>query len=91
MQVNAQYAEKHLADLLSAVDAGQEVEISRPDKPLVKLVVSNVPAFVTSGAERVLGAGSGELRIPSDEEWKALDKELESAMLDSPLTTTGEI
>jgi antitoxin (DNA-binding transcriptional repressor) of toxin-antitoxin stability system len=91
MQVNVQYAEEHLPDLLSAVDAGQEVEISRPDKPSVKLVASGAPASVKQTGKRVLGAGRGELRIPSDEEWESLDKELERAMLDSPLTTTGKI
>ena len=84
MQVDLQYAEAHLADLVSAVDAGQEVEIARPDKAMLKLVVSHAPAAKQTGS-RILGAGRGELRVPSDEEWKLMDKELAHQMNDSPL------
>jgi antitoxin (DNA-binding transcriptional repressor) of toxin-antitoxin stability system len=90
VQVSLQYAEEHFSALASAVDNGQEVEISRPDKPTLKLIVSRVPS-IQQIAPRILGAGTGELRIPSEEEWRAMDKELERAMLDSPLTTSGEI
>jgi hypothetical protein len=34
---------------------------------------------------RILGAGRGEMRVPSDEEWRAMDKQLERLMNDSPL------
>ena len=84
VQVNLQYAEEHLADLVSAVDNGQEVEISRPNRPTLKLIVSNDPAVPKSGP-RILGAGRGELRVPSEEEWKSMDKELERQMNDSSL------
>ncbi len=85
MQVNLQYAEEHLADLGDAVDAGQEVEISRPNKPSLKLVVSSTPAPVQETGQRILGAGRGELRVPSWEEWKAMDKELADQINNSPL------
>jgi antitoxin (DNA-binding transcriptional repressor) of toxin-antitoxin stability system len=85
MQVNLKYAEEHFADLASAVDSGQEVEIARPDKPTLKLVVSNAPSDAKKPGKRILGAGRGELRVPSVEEWKAMDKELEHQMNDSPL------
>jgi antitoxin (DNA-binding transcriptional repressor) of toxin-antitoxin stability system len=90
MQVNLQYAEEHFTDLVSAADSGQEVEISRPDKPALKLVVSKATAPVLKDGMRVLGAGIGELRVPSEEEWRAMDREMEREMLDAPLTT-GEI
>ncbi len=54
MKVSAQYAETHLSDLISAADNGEVVEIARPDKPTLKLVVStpvsppNRPAAVSS-------------------------------------------
>ena len=84
VQVNLQYAEEHLADLASAVDNGQEVEISRPNGPTLKLIVSNVPS-ARKTAPRILGAGRGELRVPSEEEWRSMDRELERQMNDSSL------
>lgn len=90
MHVNFQYAEEHFAELAKAVDEGQIVEISRPEKPALKLVMSNVLAPQKRTGKRILGAGRGELRIPSDEEWAAVDKELERDMLDSPLVSGEE-
>ena len=90
MQVNLQYAEEHLAELANAADKGEVVEISRPDKPALKLVVSNSPSRQERMGKRILGAGRGELRIPSDEEWAAMDKELEREMLDRPLVSGEE-
>jgi antitoxin (DNA-binding transcriptional repressor) of toxin-antitoxin stability system len=40
MQVSLQYAAENLADLASAIDSGEEVEISRPEKPPLKLTIS---------------------------------------------------
>jgi antitoxin (DNA-binding transcriptional repressor) of toxin-antitoxin stability system len=91
MQVSLQYAKEHFADLVSAADSGQDVEISRPDKPALKLVISKATAPVLKDGMRILGAGVGELRIPSEEEWRAMDLEMEREMLDAPLTTSGEI
>jgi hypothetical protein len=31
------------------------------------------------------------MRVPSWDEWKAMDKEMEREMLDAPLMTTGEV
>jgi antitoxin (DNA-binding transcriptional repressor) of toxin-antitoxin stability system len=71
MQVNLQYAEEYFADLAAAVDSGQVVEIARADKPMLKLVVSQVPASKRA-TPRILGTGMGMLRIPSREEWRAM-------------------
>lgn len=73
MQVNFKYAEEHFADIASAAYDGQEVEIARPDKPTLKLIVSNAPPAVKEAGERILGAGRGELRVPSVDEWKGMD------------------
>ena len=80
MKVNVQYAEAHLADLASAVDNGEEVEITRPDKPALRLVVSTTAKASLQKGPRILGAGRGEMRVPSDEDWLAMDKELERMM-----------
>ena len=93
MKVSAKYAQEHFADILSAADNGEEVEIARPNKPTLKLIVS--PALPASlhqpTGRRILGAGVGEVRVPSDEEWQAMDKEIEHLMCDAPLTTNGHI
>ena len=72
MQVDIHYAEEHLSALAAAVDAGQEIEISRPNKPVLKLVISQSQAVAGKSGQRVLGAGVGELRVPSREEFHAL-------------------
>jgi antitoxin (DNA-binding transcriptional repressor) of toxin-antitoxin stability system len=100
MKVNVQYAETHFAELASSAARGEEVEVALPDGPTLKLVVSN-PALVPAkkngkrilGAGRgdrinrkhLLGAGEGLITLPTDEEWAAMDKEIEDLMLNSPL------
>jgi hypothetical protein len=51
------------------------VEIARAEKPALRLVVSPAQAAETPKGKRILGAGRGELRVPSDEEWEEIDKE----------------
>ena len=74
MKVSAQYAAEHFDDLALAVDNGESVEIARPDKPALHLV-RTVVSEATNLGPRVLGAGRGELRVPSEEEWAEMDKE----------------
>ena len=80
MQVNLQYAEEHLADLVSAVDAGQEVEISRPDKPSLKLVVSErlsePKKFDRTG---MIGSGKGQIWVADN--WDSPETNEEIARL----------
>jgi antitoxin (DNA-binding transcriptional repressor) of toxin-antitoxin stability system len=77
MQVNLQYAEEHLADLVSAVDAGQEVEISRPDKPSLKLVVSrstlDPKKFDRTG---MIGSGKGQVWYADDWDSPEVNEEI---------------
>jgi hypothetical protein len=47
--------------------------------------VAAQPKPVLVDGRRVLGAGRGEMRIPSEEEWRAMDLELEALMNNSPL------
>ena len=90
MNVSLQYAESHLADLADAVDSGEPIEISRPDKPTLRLIVSAQSPVKKTG-RRILGAGRGEMGVPSEEEWAAMDKELEHQMNDATLMNSGEI
>jgi antitoxin (DNA-binding transcriptional repressor) of toxin-antitoxin stability system len=41
VQVDLQYAEEHLAALISAADEGQDVVIARPGKPSLALANPN--------------------------------------------------
>ena len=40
MKVSAQYAQEHFADILAAIDTGEEVELARPRQPSVRLAGS---------------------------------------------------
>jgi antitoxin (DNA-binding transcriptional repressor) of toxin-antitoxin stability system len=85
MQVSLQYAAEHLAELASAARRGEEIEIAQPDEPPIKLVVSTSPSFAAKSGRRILGAGRGEMIVPSEAEWQAMDEELASLMNNSPL------
>jgi antitoxin (DNA-binding transcriptional repressor) of toxin-antitoxin stability system len=88
MKVSAQYAEEHFADILHAADNGEEVEIARADQSTYRLkLVKPVP--FTRKTPRILGEGVGEMTVPSWEEWKAIDKELEREVNDRPLVSGG--
>jgi antitoxin (DNA-binding transcriptional repressor) of toxin-antitoxin stability system len=39
MKVSAQYAQEHFADILSAIDTGEEVALMRPGQPSVRLIL----------------------------------------------------
>lgn len=90
MKVSAQYAEKHFADILDARDRGEDVQIARPDHPTYRLELVKPSPFKRNGP-RILGAGVGEMIVPSWEEWKAMDKELEREINDAPLISSGEL
>jgi len=85
MQVTLQYAKEHFADLVSAADRGEEIVITRPEMAALKLVVSHAATPVIKSGKRVLGAGRGELRVPSEEEWRRMDDELARLMNEGPL------
>lgn len=92
MNVSLKYAEEHLADLISAADRGEDVEITRPEKPALKLVISSTShVSVSKAGKRILGAGRGELHVPTFEEWQAMDAELDAELNDRPLMTSGEV
>jgi antitoxin (DNA-binding transcriptional repressor) of toxin-antitoxin stability system len=85
MNVSLQYAEEHLADLVSAADRGEEIVITRPEKPTLKLIVSPTSAPAIKSGRRILGAGRGELRVPSEQEWRQMDEEISRLMNSGPL------
>jgi len=90
MTVNVQYAEENFAELITAVDNGEEVEITRADQSAYRLTLAKAAPAKPRGP-RILGAGRGELVVPSWEEWKAMDKEIEREMVDAPLISSGDL
>jgi antitoxin (DNA-binding transcriptional repressor) of toxin-antitoxin stability system len=84
MKVSAQYAEDHFKELLATAEAGEEIEISSEGESSFKLFLVPKEKQRPRG-KRILGAGVGELILPTDEEWKAMDKELEDIMVNGPL------
>jgi antitoxin (DNA-binding transcriptional repressor) of toxin-antitoxin stability system len=85
MQVSLQYATEHLNELAVAADNGEDVEIARPEKPLLKLTASEQTPRREQGGRRILGALRGQITVPSEEEWRKMDDEL------ADLATNGSI
>ena len=83
MEVNVHHAKTHLSKLIAAAESGEEVIIARNGKPAVKLVL----VAATPKRPRILGAGVGEMIVPSWEEWKAMDKDLEREINEAPLVS----
>lgn len=90
MKVSAQYASTHFEELSTAVDAGEVVEIERPEKAALRLVRVERAAEVAPAetGKRILGAGKAKLRIPSDEEWAEMDREMWADFLNDDLQLT---
>jgi antitoxin (DNA-binding transcriptional repressor) of toxin-antitoxin stability system len=88
MKVSAQFAQEHFADLADAASNGEEVEIALPGKPTLFLAPRIAGRKGTpSGRPRreLLYAGEGLVTVPTDEEWRAMDKEIEDEMLNGPI------
>ena len=75
MKVSAQYAETHLSDLISAADNGEVVEIARPDKPTLKLVVA---VSSSSTRKNLLNSARGQIRMADDWDSPKTNKEIEA-------------
>lgn len=86
MQVNLKYAEEHFADLASAADAGEEVEISRPNLPSLKLVVSNDrPAQSRKSRAGLIGSGKGKFVLSPEWDSPETNAEIEALFNESKL------
>ncbi len=86
MKVSAQYAASHFDNLLSAVSNGEEVESAAQDTPTLESS-DTVPTVLSkpTGRRHHFGAGVGRVVLPTDEEWEAMDKEIEREMTEGPL------
>ncbi len=77
--VNMHEAKSRLSALVEAVESGREAEvvIARNGKPAARLV----PVVVRDVSKRI-GVAEGQFPMPSDEEWAAMDKEIEALFND---------
>ncbi len=73
MRVTAQYAQEHFSDLVSAVDRGEEIEIGRPDKPTLRLVVAQAASEMNEVRPRseLFGVARGTMHLAHD--WDSAD------------------
>jgi prevent-host-death family protein len=78
--VNMHEAKTHLSRLVERVEGGEEIVISRAGKPAAKLV----PVSKKLGP-RKLGGWEGKMKMPSDEEWEKMDKEIEQLFEESEI------
>jgi prevent-host-death family protein len=79
--VNMHEAKTHLSKLVERVEGGEEIVISRAGKPAAKLV----PIPQAKAGKRKLGGWEGRFEMPSDEEWKEMDKEIEQLFEESEI------
>lgn len=79
-QVNMHEAKTHLSKFVERVEGGEEIVISRAGKPAAKLVP--VPKKL---GKRKLGGWEGRFQMPSDEEWKKMDEEIEQMFEESEI------
>ena len=88
MKVSAQYAQEHLPDLLTAASSGEEVEIALPGKPALFLAprpTESLPVPPRRPRAELLYAWEGKITLPTADEWRTMDKELEDEMLNGPV------
>lgn len=79
--VNMHEAKTNLSKLVERVEKGEEIVISRAGKPAAKLV----PVPQEKPGKRQLGAWEGRFKLPSDEEWKRMDEEIEQLFEESKI------
>lgn len=84
MKIPVRYPEEQFPDIIATAYSREEVEIELPGKPA--LFLAQHPGASTGAAPRrpraqLLGAWEGKVALPTDEEWDAMDKEIEDEML----------
>lgn len=79
--VNMHAAKTHLSRLVERVESGEEIVIDRAGKPVAKLV----PVAPEEPGKRKLGGWEGKFKMPSDEEWEQMDREIEQLFEESEI------
>ncbi len=87
MTVDLAYAQEHLSELLSEVDSGVDVIIERDGAKPIRLVgqwkARDSWRDHLHQGDRVLGRSAGIFTTPTDEEWRAMDEEIEREFSES--------
>ena len=83
MEVNVHQAKTQLSKLIAAAESGEEVIIARNGKPAVRIVP--VAVAVKRPRRELWGAWEGKIKLPTDAEWAAMDKEIEDEMVNGPI------
>jgi prevent-host-death family protein len=79
--VNMHEAKTQLSKLVARVEGGEQIMITRAGKPAAKLV----PVPQEQPGKRKLGGWKGKAQVPSDEEWRKMDEEIEQMFEESEI------
>lgn len=64
-------AKTNFSQLVRRAEAGEEIVVRRGQEPVARIV-----PLKKRGGVRGFGSMKGEIKLPSDEEWKKMDKEV---------------
>jgi len=90
MKVSAQYAQEHFADILTAIGTGEEVELTRPGQPSVRLIlVQSTPAKEIPAADRrgLWGSLRGQIWLADDWDSDETNEEIARTFNDAPMVS----
>jgi len=85
-QVNMHEAKTNLSKLVAQVERGEEIVITRAGTPAARLV----PVAQAKPGKRKLGGWEGKVKMPSDAEWEAMDREIEQLFEESEIFPSGD-
>jgi prevent-host-death family protein len=79
--VNIHEAKTHFSKLVRRAEAGEEIVVRRGREPVARIA----PLKRKKGGVTGRGSMRGEIKMPSDEEWKEMDREIEQMFEESEI------
>jgi prevent-host-death family protein len=76
-------AKTNFSKLVRRAEAGEEIVVRRGQEPVARIV-----PLKKRGGVRGFGSMKGEIKLPSDEEWKKMDKEVAQMFEESEIFPT---
>lgn len=76
--VNIHEAKTHFSKLVRRAEAGEEIVVRRGREAVARIAPLKKQGGVTG-----FGSMKGEIKLPSDEEWKKMDSEIEQMFEES--------
>lgn len=73
-------AKTQFSKLVRRAEEGEEIVVRRGREPVARIV-----PLKKRGGVRGFGSMKGEIRLPSDEEWKQVDREIEQLFEESEI------